>query len=178
MKYEYLAACRTASDIHEHLPTFVDACLALDAKKVIELGTRGGVSTVAWLYGVEQTGGHVWSVDIDPAPPLTHERWTFTQGNDLDPDVFVSLPTADIVFIDTSHHYLQTIAELNLYVHKVRPGGRIFLHDTELAHPEGWTRLQPDYPVKTAVREFCADECLKWTNDPRCWGLATIQIPE
>jgi len=152
---QYEEACSTPSDIVEHLPYFVTLCQELQAKKVIELGTRGGVSTIAWLYGLELTAGHLWSVDIQPAPEHTDawSRWTFLLGDDLDPDVFGQLPDlADIVFIDTSHWYEQTLAELNLYRAKVRPGGRIVLHDTELPQPLFGPPL-PRYPVKTAVEE-------------------------
>ena len=173
---QYEEARRTPSDIYLHLPLFVSLVQALDAKTVIELGTRGGVSTIAWLYGVEATGGHVWSVDIDPAPELQHPQWTFIQGNDLDPTVVRQLPDAEIVFIDTSHAYQQTMAELNVYRWKVKPGGRIVLHDTELAHPMGVPQL-PRYPVKQAVEDFCFDENLSWQNFPENFGLGVITIP-
>lgn len=174
---DYQTACQTVSDIYEHLPEFVSLCLELNASKVIELGTRGGVSTVAWLYGLDQTDGHLWSVDIDPAPDMQHARWTFLQGDDLDPVTVKRLPDqVDIVFIDTSHAYAQTLAELNVYIRRVRPGGKIVLHDTELRAPYGLTR-QPAFPVKTAVEEFCKEEGLTWRNEPRCFGLGVIDIP-
>lgn len=171
----YIDACETPSDIYQHLPTFVDLCQTLNAQTVIELGTRGGVSTIAWLYGLELTDGRLWSVDIDAKPDLEHERWTFVRGDDLDPQTLAQLPTqADIVFIDTSHAYQQTRAELNVYKWRVRNGGRIVLHDTELARPEGWTRDQPQFPVRTAVDEFCADERLHVRYWPNCFGLGVI----
>jgi predicted O-methyltransferase YrrM len=113
----YRQACKTPSDIYEHLPTFVDIATRMKAQTVIELGTRGGVSTVAWLYAMEQTGGHLWSVDVDPAPMFgAHERWTFIQGDDTKPETLAQLPDkADIVFIDTSHLYVHTLQELNIY---------------------------------------------------------------
>lgn len=173
----YREACTTVSDIYLHLPRFVALCEEVEAKTVIELGTRGGVSTIAWLYGLEKTDGHLWSVDIDPAPEFSHERWSFLQGNDLDPEIVRQLPDAEIVFIDTSHQYEQTLAELNVYKWKVKPGGRIVLHDTELAHPMGVAAI-PRYPVKTAVEEFCFENNLHWTNFPECFGLGIIAIPE
>lgn len=174
---KYQELCDTPSDIWEHLPTFVDLVEFLDAKTVIELGTRTGVSTVAWLYGLEQTGGHLWSVDIDKRPDIgKHDNWTFIQGDDCSETVFSRLPAqADIVFIDTSHEYQHTLTELSLYHWLVRPGGRIVLHDTELPHPEGVTGKA--YPVRRAVEEFCQAEGLSWSNNPNCWGLGVIEIP-
>ena len=101
LAHEYQRLCLTPSDINEHLPKFVAMVEALDASHVIELGTRTGVSTVAWLHALEGRG-HLTSVDIDPAPPIgEHKHWTFIQGDDLDPYVIARLESAAIVFIVT-----------------------------------------------------------------------------
>lgn len=175
MRALYEEHCIRPSDIFEHLPTFVALCEQLDAKNVIELGVRGGVSTVAWLYGLEQTDGHLHSVDISAPPEIESDRWTFTRGNDVDPDLVSALPASvDIVFIDTSHTYEQTLQELALYVPKVRSGGVVVLHDTEVEHPD----LTEDYnfPVKRAVELFTMANGLSWTNEPKCNGLGTIEV--
>lgn len=170
----YALECATPSDIYEHLPTFY--ALAQDATTVIELGTRSGVSTIAWLYGLEGHG-HLWSVDIDPKPEIgTHAHWTFIQGDDCSGEVFAQLPAdVDVVFIDTSHEYAHTLRELNLYRWLLKPGGKLVLHDTELPHPE--FVVGKAFPVKRAIGDFCAAEGLEWENDPRCWGLGTITLP-
>ena len=173
-KYEEL--CRTPSDIFLHLPRFVQLVRTMDAQHVIELGTRTGVSTVAWLYGLEQTAGRLTSVDVDERPDIGfHEHWEFIQGSDVDPAVVSQLDEADIVFIDTSHLYDHTLQELRIYRHLVREGGLIVLHDTMLERPIG-APLRPRFPVRTAVSEFCADEGLLWENVPECFGLGLIQL--
>jgi predicted O-methyltransferase YrrM len=175
---EYERLCKTPSDIYEHLPTFVRLCAGHDAQHVIELGTRTGVSTVAWLHGLAATGGRLTSVDIDARPPIGHhDHWTFVQGDDMDPAVFAALEPADLLFLDTSHHYAHTLRELNLYRHLVKPGGLLLCHDTMLERPEGSPRSDPPFPVRRAIEEFCEAEGLSWTNEPRCWGLATIEVP-
>jgi predicted O-methyltransferase YrrM len=174
----YHQACTTPSDIYEHLPLFVDLCVSLEAKTVVELGTRGGVSTIAWLYGLEETDGHLWSVDLDPAPTLASHRWTFMQGDDLDPAIAARLPREiDVLFIDTSHAYDHTLAELHVYGPRVRPGGRIVLHDTEIRQPFGLSR-QPPYPVRKAMLEYCADEGYEYRNLRNNNGLGLVEIPE
>lgn len=167
----------TPSDINEHLPTMVALVRDMNATKVVELGTRSGVSTTAWLYALEQTGGRLWSVDIDDKPAIgEHDHWTFIQGDDCTADVFTQLPDdVDICFIDTSHAYKHTAQELALYRWLVRDGGVIVLHDTELAQP-GDVGPQPPYPVKRAVEEFCAAEGLTWRNCPNNNGLGVIQL--
>ncbi len=167
------------SDIVDHLEYFVDTCLELDAKKVIELGVRTGNSTVAWLHGLDQTGGHLWSVDPDgrAVGTIPADRWTFVFGLDTDRAVLDQLPNmVDVVFIDTTHTYQHTLRELDLYVPRVRPGGRVLLHDTELEVPDG-TIGEPAFPVKRAVSKYCATNGLEWSNRDFCFGLATVWIP-
>lgn len=172
----YRERCAEPSDIQDHLPRFVEMVDRLHARHVIELGTRSGVSTTAWLYALEQTGGRLTSIDIDPAPDIgLWPHWTFLQGDDLDPRLIADLEPADIVFIDTSHTYEHTRTELAVYRHLVRPGGLMVLHDTLLMHPDG-APLSPRFPVHKAVVEFCQQERFTWTEHHDSWGLAVIQL--
>lgn len=175
---DYARVCATPSDIVNHLPRFVQLVEDLNARTVVELGTRTGVSTIAWLYALEGKG-RLWSVDIDTAPPIgDHPHWTFIQGDDTDPEIIRLLPTeADIVFIDTSHLYDHTVVELDTYKDIVRPGGRIVCHDTQLRRPEG-SPPRPLFPVRKAILEFVARHDLTWHEHPDCWGLGVIEIPE
>lgn len=174
---EYERLCNTPSDIYLHLPRFVELVKATNARHVIELGTRTGVSTIAWLHALNITNGCLTSIDIDPRPPIgDHDHWTFIQGNDCDQGVYDRCEPADIVFIDTSHHYRHTLAELRRWVGKVRPGGWIVCHDTELATPEGWPPDDPVYPVKRAIERFTTETGLKWANVPECYGLGLIEV--
>lgn len=168
----------------EHVPTLVATVRDLQATTVIELGVRWGVSTVAWLYALEGVG-HLWSVDGAapcPAPDGTQlipvpgvEHWTFIEGWDTDPAVLAQLPAqADVVMLDTNHIYEETLVELELYVPRVRPGGRFLLHDIWLESTANAVTPQPPYPVRTAMREFCGAHRLGWIENPNCYGLGTI----
>lgn len=183
------------SDVVEHLATFVAAVEELDAKKVIELGVRGGISTIAWLYALEGRG-NLWAVDtsfpcitdpndptdvnlLDPQRPNgigVQPHWIFMLGSDTSPQVLDALPSddVDIVFIDTNHVYEDTLVELELYYPRVRRGGRIFLHDTDLFNTPNAVTEQPEYPVLTAMKEFSDAHKLSWNNNPACYGLGTI----
>lgn len=174
---EYARVCQTPSDIYEHLPRFVELVDTLKATHVIELGTRTGVSTIAWLYGL-QGRGRLTSIDIDSRPAIgDYEHWTFIQGDDMNPDIIAQLDPAEIVFIDTSHFYEHTKAELAAYLPLVKPGGRIVLHDTQLRRPAG-SPSRPIFPVRTAVVEFVEAHGFEWVEYPSCWGLAVIEIPK
>lgn len=195
----YEGLCRESVDMHAHMPTFVQAVNDLSATKVIELGVRYGHSTIAWLYALRH-GGHLWSVDCSfPIPADPHSTsaydsinlldpqgalgvipwWTFILGYDTWDSVLECLPDdgVDIVFLDTNHVYEETLVELDLYLPRVRPGGRIFLHDTALEATGNAVTPQPPYPVLTAMREFCADRSLKFDNNSECFGLGTIYVP-
>ncbi len=174
---EYLRRCEEWSDIVDHLPRLHDEASIGDAV-VIELGVRSGNSTAAFLAAIETNGGFLHSVDIRPCqlPWGTHPQWSFTVGDDL--VLADDLPDdVDIVFIDTSHHYLQTLAELELFAPKVKPGGVVLLHDTELEHPDGAPASDPPYPVAAALRQYAADTgaTVEWVTG--CNGLGVIHIP-
>src|SRR4051812_39979038 len=168
----YAEACATPSDIWLHLPRMVELVEALNAQHVIELGTRGGVSTIAWLHALEQTGGRLTSVDIDPTPCTLgdYSHWGVIVDDDCDPAVTSRLDPADIVFIDTSHLYEPTVRELNIYRWLVKPGGVIVCHDTMLEQPMD-APARPRFPVRTAIEEFVAANGFEWINYPDCWGL-------
>lgn len=171
----YGQVVRGWSDIQGHLDTFVHA--AIDADTIIELGVRSGISTIAWLHGLNGRG-HLWSVDIQPRPELIPDvdNWTFIQADDCSDEVLDQLPEqVDIVFIDTSHAYDQTLRELELYYPRVKAGGRIFLHDTELGSPEDAPGDEP-FPVKRAIEKFCTDHELVWMNYEHCYGLGVIEV--
>jgi len=173
---EYERLCAIPSDIYLHLPRFVTMAQDLNAQHVIELGTRTGVSSVAWLYALSLTGGRLTSIDIDARPDIgEHDHWTFIQGDDCDPDIVAGLDPADIVFIDTSHHYEHTVRELHLYRWLVKRGGLIVCHDTMLERPEGAPPL-PRFPVRTAIEEFVSEMGFEWINVPDCWGLGIIRV--
>jgi predicted O-methyltransferase YrrM len=165
LQQEYDVRRSVWSDIVDHMPTLYDVVLHYPNAVVQELGTRTGNSTCSLLLAAEQVDGHVWSVDIEYpiVPPwwVNTGRWTVTVGDDLDPVVFDAQPAeVDVLFIDTSHTYDQTAAELRLYVPRVRPGGTVLLHDTELIGPDrayikpGGTDV--DYPVARAVEAATA----------------------
>jgi len=79
------------SDIREYLPFLYEQARSRPGCRVLELGTRMGNSTLAFLAGAAPSGGHVWSVDVDNVaihpdgmlPWRGVPQWTFTRGNDV-----------------------------------------------------------------------------------------------
>lgn len=178
---EYGIRCAEPSDISDWLPTLHDETCRYPGAQVIELGVRTGNSTIAFLAATDLVDGFVWSVDVNPArvPDWWHfqNRWQFIHAPDVPkPD---GLPAeCDVLFIDTSHHYEHTYAELCAYVPLVRPGGTVLLHDTELQVPDGMPAGDPLFPVARALDRFCAEFDLNWQNRTGCNGLGVVRIPE
>lgn len=159
------------TDIRDHLTYLHDTARKYPRCRVLELGTRTGESTSAFLAAAEQTGGHVWSVDVEspnvPGHWLESDLWTFTLGDSM--GSILSQPQhVDVLFIDSSHAYGATVAELYKFVPRVKSGGRVLLHDTE------WR--PPDFPVARALDTYCAENNWAWRNHPGSFGLGEIEI--
>jgi cephalosporin hydroxylase len=173
----YEANLEVWSDIQGHLPRLYDLVIELKAQRVLELGVRSGVSTTAFLAALEQTGGHLWSVDVNPVPPL-NGPWTFVQGcsddKTLVQDVAGDDPF-DIVFVDTDHTYELTKAEIDTWAPHV--SGAMVFHDTNLEAFEHHTTPQPPFPVRTAVDEWLNnDDDLGVESFPEFYGLTIVSV--
>lgn len=150
----------TTRDMVPHIATLQR--LAAGARHVVEFGVRTGVSTWALLDAIAEDGT-LLSWDI--APMMTPDRcrfdprWTLTMGDSLRAEV----PWApDLVFIDTSHRYAQTLGELQL----AGSWGTetIVLHDWNL--PE----------VRSASAEFCLRSSYHVVGEePSEWGMAWLR---
>jgi predicted O-methyltransferase YrrM len=186
LRTEYEARAGQWSDIQGHLPTLHGEVASRPGARVLELGVRWGTSTSALLAGAEESGGHVWSVDI--AAPSVPDwwagtgLWTLTVGDDLDPAVAAAQPAElDVLFIDSSHTFDQTAGELRLYVPRVRPGGVVLMHDVELDGPDR-SYIRPGgtdvpFPVARALDEFCAETSREWEARTGSYGLGIIRVP-
>jgi Methyltransferase domain len=184
LEAEYGSRLRAWSDIQGHLEFLHDLAVGIVEVRVVELGTRTGVSTAAFLHAAEAADGHVWSVDLEqPAVPswwpLTG-RWTLTVGDDLEPQVIGAQPDPDVLLIDTSHTYEQTLAELRAWVPRVRVGGWVCCHDTDLSgHDERGMGIEgADGAVRRALDDYCAETGLTWSNRPGSYGMGVIKIKE
>jgi predicted O-methyltransferase YrrM len=179
LRADYDARCTTWSDIQDWIPTLHDTAARYPGAVVLELGVRSGNSTSAFLLAVDEVRGHLWSADVNtPGVPgwwWSYPRWTCRIGDDCNPAVAVDLPAeVDVLFIDTSHHYEHTLNELRLYVPRVKSGGVVLMHDTELEQPDGYAG--GPFPVARALDAYCAEAGLRWENRAGCYGLGVIQL--
>lgn len=180
---EYAARLRTWSDIQDHMVRLHHEVIMNLYTVAIELGVRKGNSTSALLSAMVATDGVLWSCDIDPPDVpedwLTNPSWRFRRGDSVSPETLAWMPkSANLVFIDTSHTYDQTLAELRAYVPRVSGGGVVLCHDTQWL-PPAISTPHPDGPVTDALSDFCRETGLKWTNrhsKPGFYGLGEIRV--
>jgi cephalosporin hydroxylase len=173
------------SDIQEYLPFLYDQVRCRPGAVVLELGTRKGNSTLAFLAAAESSGGHVWSADIDNVLKYSDgmmkwqhaPQWTFIQGDDLAEATQSVLPAeADVLFVDSDHSYEHVLAELNAYLPRVKPGGIALFHDTNITSWLGYEPPVPGMPpVAQALDEYCAEAGLVWQNLSGEYGLGIIR---
>ena len=176
---DYRAYSAPWTDIQDCLGRLFSTAVSYPRVRVLELGVRTGVSTSAFLAAAEQVGGHVWSVDIVPHPfParwLDSGYWTFIQGDDMQVSPGPGM-LFDVLFIDTSHAYEHTLAELRKFVPLVAAGGTVLLHDTRLEAPEGFGP-QPPFPVAKAITDFCTETGRTWVDHDAQYGLGEVLRP-
>jgi predicted O-methyltransferase YrrM len=136
----------TPSDIRDHIGTIFYEAISSRPRLLVELGTRGGVSTRTLLAAAEIANAHVLSIDIEDCsaidlPAGLRERWTFIHADDV---VFAGEPfatfcaaralppVADVILVDTSHLYEHTCAEIRNWLPRLGQGGVIMFHDTNM----------------------------------------------
>jgi len=139
-------------DIIEHIPFLRKLALDVEAKRILELGVLNGGSTSAFLEAAKILNAKVISIDKEDCSHISDSPfWEFHQIDDLD---YVLEEPVDILFIDTSHTYDQTLGELR----KFSPMAKVvLLHDTE-SYPE----------VKKAIKDYLKEVPGRWTFENRC----------
>ena len=178
------------TDISEHLLTIYSEAVECRPKLIVELGVRGGESTKALMLAAEQFGARVVSVDIEDCSRVSSsERWTFIQSDDISfGNTFSEWahsrsmdPAIDVLFIDTSHTFERTLAEIHTWFPYLSLGAKVLFHDTSNSalHGFGVTRAIEDY------LQIQIDESKHWLalyiggwlirHDPACNGLTVLR---
>lgn len=160
--YEY--HLRNWSDIQEHLPRLFEAAKG----QCLEIGTRSGVSTSALLAGVEEHGGHVYSIDINDCSSVFfgHPQWEFVQSDTQTQSPFLVALCAkpDVLFVDGDHTFQGALSDLMNFGTGAKV---IFVHDTDC----------PDtFPgVRKAVETFCEETKRSVIYHHGSYGMAEIR---
>jgi predicted O-methyltransferase YrrM len=121
-------------DSDRHLFVLFSMALATKGRVFLELGVRGGITTLPLLLAAKMNGGKLISVDIQKTnfvcPPDLADSWQFIQEDAL--SFLRSWPSdkkIDFVFIDDWHTYSHVKKELTLLSQRTNPASIILLHD-------------------------------------------------
>jgi glycosyltransferase involved in cell wall biosynthesis len=146
----YQAACRSPSDVNEHLPTL--HALAKECRHVTEFGARTGASTTAFLHA--RPDRLVCYGRVEPArADLLKRAAGRTEFVYREPDApGADVEGTDLLFLDGLHAYAPLAEALRLHAGKVRK--YIVLHDTTAFGETGEAEGQPG--LWPAVEEFLA----------------------
>lgn len=156
-------------DMEPHVGTL--ATLARGCRTIVEFGIRGGVSTWALLNGLA-ADGELHGVDVVdvtgtlPSAVRDDPRFRFVLGDSLE----VELPEhADLVMIDSSHEFTQTVCELRRAA-TLEPAV-IACHDYLYEHTPQVRWAIDGYVAKGYLR----DEPYRLDRvEPSRWGLAIL----
>lgn len=167
--YENLQTEHLIVDTRDHLPFFRSVAKG----NVLEIGCDVGNSTTAFLLGVEENGGHVTSVDINPKCAENfpgHPQWTFILGDSKSESLHRQLRgrVFDVLYVDGDHTYEGAYNDIFTFAPLVRSGGLILVHDVA---PE----VAGSFPgVRQAFDEFSRGQSKDIHNGS--WGLGVIQL--
>jgi predicted O-methyltransferase YrrM len=141
--------------------------------QILEIGTRDGASTSAFLLGLEENdpSGHLHSIDIQDCSGLwrhPHPQWTFTKGNSLTAQFRDA--AFDLILIDGDHSLPGYIGDLYNAYHWCKPGGLILTHDIV---PE---RGHEFYAVQLRERffQFAKEKGLEHYELPGRYGMGVM----
>jgi len=128
------------SDMRENLLPLYSFIVGANAKRVLEIGTSDGTSTLALLKAAHEIEGHVTSIDISDVPVaealVNHfqlrSRWKFIQGNSHDvlPRLRAEGNVYDFVFVDGDHSYEGALKDVIDVAAMLIPDGFLVLHDS------------------------------------------------
>ena len=169
-------------DSDRHLTTLLGIALGSKAKLIIELGVRGGGTTLPLLEAAKINGGVLCSVDIEETdfkPSEEYEpHWEFYKEDSI--SFLRSLSphkTIDMVYIDDWHSYEHVKKQLEILDTLVSPSTIIVLHDlmygetcpfyhSDLTESAGdqWAKGGPYRAVAELNPQFWEFSTLPWNN--------------
>ena len=150
----------------------LNTVVALNAQQILEFGTDVGDSGRIFTEGLKQTGGELTTVDIRECSQTWAEGHPRVHFVVQDSRLFSWSQPIDLLFLDDHFEemdiYAHLIYELERFGVWVRPGGYILIHDT--SH----TVYGPG--IIRAIRTWCLQRKLRWTEDVQGQGLGMIQV--
>lgn len=130
------------TDISDHLEKLFMECLNIESKLIVELGVGDGESTFVLERVANLWGAKLVSVDIEDCKKVSKFKdRIFIKKDDIAFATEFSvwcgerniIPVIDVLFIDTSHLYDHTVAEIKAWFPYLAPHTKVFFHDTNMS---------------------------------------------
>ncbi len=134
-------AATKKTDISDHLETLFLESLDINPKLIVELGVGDGESTFVLERVARLWGSTLVSVDIEDCRDVSsYRKRIFIRQDDISfagnfedwCKEKVLVPRIDILFIDTSHLYEHTVAEIRSWFPFLSVRAKVFFHDTNM----------------------------------------------
>lgn len=189
------------NDINEHLELIFAETLAVRPALIVEMGVRGGTTTLVFEKVASLCQASIVSVDLDDCSSVCdYDKWHFFRGDDVrfagDFDAFCRehniRNAVDVLYIDTSHYYEHTVQEIAAWFPLLAPNAKVLFHDTNMKlmgpRKDGCFEVAWDNHrgVIRAIEEYLSvqiDETREWTDYaggwlirhyPNCNGLTIL----
>lgn len=183
------ARAAVGTDISSHLEALYGEALRVNPKLIVELGVRGGESTFVFERVARRSGADLVSVDIEDCSTASrYARWHWVQEDD------VQLgrrfrdwcgerglePRIDVLFVDTSHLYDHTRAELDAWMPHLSARAVAMFHDTNMKKVFrrrdrtlglGWNNHRGVVRALEALLDRRLDERHRFSCDARGWHV-------
>ncbi|MFZ5953842.1 MAG: CmcI family methyltransferase [Candidatus Dependentiae bacterium] len=128
------------TDISSHIPALFTYTLLLNPNLIVEAGVRGGQSTKPFYQALQLCSATMIGLDIEPSYAAAYNALKNTLFIHMDDLNFVNYyqnsdyknTPIDLIFIDTSHLYEHTLAEIKMFVPLLNTQGIIAFHDSNV----------------------------------------------
>lgn len=121
-------------DSDRHVLTLFSIALQMQARKILELGSRTGTTTLPFVLAAKELGGIVDSVDKEALVLRADEftdHWRFHHSDTIQwlQQQVSTGAKYDIVYIDDWHSYDHVKRELELVAQLITPSSLVIMHD-------------------------------------------------
>ena len=169
-------------DSDQHLMTLFSIAVSSKSKVLIELGVRGGDTTLPLLEAAKINNGVLYSVDINDVDFEVRQElkphWKFIKSDAIEfLESWDENKTMDFVYVDDWHSYEHVKRELEIIDTLVSPSSVVLLHDlmygetTPFYHVdltnsggEQWLNGGPYRAVAELNPQFWEFSTLPWNN--------------
>lgn len=155
----------TGTAPEQDLDVLAGLVMAARATRILQFGTFLGGSALVLADLARQNGETYNFITVDPNPAMNASCRKYAalaglvietvDGYSTDPALLVRLRQPwDLIFLDTTHQYAQTAAEINAIAPLCGPGTVFAFHDAS-HHAAETLDLGHQGGVRRAIREFC-----------------------